>query len=185
MRIKPITLTAITIALAATLAPAQTPAPAPMITFQLPLADKTTGTAIIIPTGEGSAVLVYSTGKGQIAVIPMGKLPGPAPQPIVGPKRIAVVENPETSTDEQRALLADPKWKAAITAPDTFHGVLPYNLIDKETGQVPPAQKPFLDAARGTPLPALVVLGTAGDLRLSTTLPTTAATITAAILATP
>jgi hypothetical protein len=185
MRLKPITLTAMTVALAATLAPAQTPAPAPNVQFQLPLADKTTGTAIIIPTTPGAAVLVYATARGQIAVIPMGQMPGPSPQPIVAPKRVAVVENPETSTDEQRALLANPAWKAAIAAPDTFHGVLPYNLIDKETGQVPPAQKPFLDAARGTPLPALVVLGTAGDLRLSTTLPATPEAITTAIRTAP
>lgn len=62
----------------------QTPAPAPYQVFSLPLADKTTGTAVLLPTREGQAYLVCASSTGKIfsyLLTPTTTPPKPDPTP--------------------------------------------------------------------------------------------------------
>ena len=141
-----------------------TPAPAPLTPFTLPLADHTTTTAQILPGPEANAWLVYSTPSGQLAVYtlsPAAPDPNPPPPPPPPPGQalhVAVVENPTASTPTQRAILADPRWREAIPPPHSFIGIIPADILDPDTQEPPPGLRPFLAAAKGTPLPAVILL---------------------------
>ena len=63
---------------------AQTPAPGLQTEFALPLADKTTATAVLLPTLDGRAFLVYATKTGTLGLwtmTPTRPTPPPEPQP--------------------------------------------------------------------------------------------------------
>jgi len=67
---------------------AQTPAPAMQTPFQLPLTDKTTAQAVLLPTLNGQAFLVYATPTGRLGLWTMSQTnptPPPEPQPIPPP----------------------------------------------------------------------------------------------------
>jgi len=67
---------------------AQTPAPAMQTPFQLPLTDKTTAQAVLLPTLDGRAFLVYATKTGSLGLWTMSQTnptPPPEPQPIPPP----------------------------------------------------------------------------------------------------
>jgi len=77
---------------------AQTPAPAPSVRFALPLLDKTTATAMILPTHDGAAWLVYATTTGQIGLYQLTPTsptpppdPPPTPPPVDGPISLITV----------------------------------------------------------------------------------------------
>jgi len=67
--------------LLASAAAAQTPAPAVQTQFTLPLSDKTTATAVLLPTLNGQAFLVYATKTGQIGLWTMSPTTPPEPPP--------------------------------------------------------------------------------------------------------
>jgi hypothetical protein len=61
---------------------AQTPAPALHTQFSLPLADKTTAQAVLLPTLNGQAFLVYATPTGRLGLWTMNPThPAPPPDP--------------------------------------------------------------------------------------------------------
>lgn len=63
----------------------QTPAPAVQTQFALPLADKTTATAILLPMPTPGAWLVYATPSGKLGlfqVTPASPDPNPDPTPV-------------------------------------------------------------------------------------------------------
>lgn len=71
-------------AVAASCARAQTPAPALQTPFVLPLADKTTAQAVLLPAPAQAAWLVYATREGKIGfwtMTPTNPTPPPEPQP--------------------------------------------------------------------------------------------------------
>jgi hypothetical protein len=71
-------------ALLAAAAHAQTPAPALQTPFSLPLTDKTTAQAVLLPTLNGQAFLVYATPTGRLGLwtmSPTTPTPPPEPQP--------------------------------------------------------------------------------------------------------
>jgi hypothetical protein len=57
----------------------QTQAPALETQFTLPLADKTTAQAVLLPTADGKVWLVYSTSTGQIGLWTMTPATSPSP----------------------------------------------------------------------------------------------------------
>ena len=72
---------------------AQTTAPAVYQTFTLPLADKTTAQAFLLPTLEGRAFLVYATPTGKLGLWTMTptnqtKPPDPPPPPPPPPDNV-------------------------------------------------------------------------------------------------
>ena len=65
---------------------AQTPAPAPNVSFAIPLTDKTTATAIVLPGPNTQAWLVYATPSGKLGLwilTPTSPTPQPEPPPPV------------------------------------------------------------------------------------------------------
>jgi len=149
-------------------APAQTPAPATMTQFALPLADQTTATAIILPGPNTQAWLIYATPSGKIGLwtmtpttspIPPQPIPPPPIPPVPIPQRltIAVIEDPATTTLEQRNVLADPTWRKLAAEKHDFRGIIPIDVIEKGTSQPPAALAPFLDRAKGRPLPWIML----------------------------
>lgn len=148
---------------AAAEAAGQTPTPAIYIPFQLPLADKTTATAKILPAPQGRAYLVYATTSGKLGLwmmtkttdpIPPDPIPPPPPEPT--DLIIAIIEDPERTSQAQRDVLADQGWRNLAGPPHQFLGILPVDLIDKRTGKPPPHLAPYLNRAKGKPLPWVI-----------------------------
>ena len=139
---------------------APTPAPALHQQFMLPLANKTTATAVVLPAPKGNTYLVYATKSGKLGYwlmtptdqpIPPDPIPPPPPEPTR--LTIVIVENPERTTQKQRDVLADKGWRDVAQSEHDFLGILPIDLIDKRTGKPPPRLAPFLNLARGKELP--------------------------------
>lgn len=164
----------------------QTPAPAANKEFNLPLADGTTGTALILPTSEGQAYLVYTTPTGKLGsyLMKTGTTPNPVdppPTPTPTPTRltIAIVEDPATTTAQQRAILAAPAWRGLANEQHAFLGIIPNDLKEAKTGQPPALLAPFLNRSKGHALPWVMLYDSAGNLFWEGPLPTTAQAMTA------
>jgi hypothetical protein len=54
--------------------------------------------------------------------------------------------------------MADKAWRTAIPPPNTFHGIIPADLVDPTTNLPPESLRPFVAAAQGHALPAVVLL---------------------------
>jgi len=171
---------------------AQTPAPATQTQFTLPLANKTSAAAVLLPTQAGQAYLVYATPTGKIGLYlltsttpdPIPPLPPEPPvPPVPGPQRltIAIVEDPATTTVEQRQVLADPTWRNLAAEKHDFRGIIPADVIEKGTGKPPASLAPFLDRAKLHALPWCMFTTTAGVILYEGPLPTTAAELIAII----
>lgn len=176
-----------------------TPAPATQTNFSLPLSDGSTATARLLPTTNGEAWLVYATSSGQLAAYyltphqpvppptpptpdpPTPLPPPPDPQPQPTRLTIAVIENPETTTNAQRAVLTNTTWSTAATAKHTFLGIVPDDVIDKTTGLPPPRLAPFLARAKLHNLPWILFADPNGVIVWEGTVPTTATELTALI----
>jgi len=154
----------LTFVLTATFASAQTPAPAIEVQFALPLADKTTATAVLLPTTDGQAWLVYATPIGKIGLYlltPTNPTPPPEPTPPIPPVpppvptrlTIAIVENPSTTTQEQRGILSDSTWRDIAKSKHDFIGIIPNDIRDARTGLPPVHLVPFLNRAKLHRLP--------------------------------
>ena len=182
---------------------AQTPAPATQTQFTLPLANKTSAAAVLLPTQAGQAYLVYATPTGKIGLylltsttpdpipplppepppVPPPPVPPPPVPPVPVPQRltIAIVEDPATTTVEQRQVLADPTWRNLAAEKHDFRGIIPADVIEKGTGKPPASLAPFLDRAKLHALPWCMFTTTAGVILYEGPLPTTAAELIAII----
>jgi len=109
-------------ATAAAAEPTPTPAPAQLTSFQLPLADGTTGTAIFLPAPNGQAWLTISSPAGQLSTwllttttprpVPTPPTPPPpTPPPLAASQLIIVSDGPATNTTWKSPAVA-----AALTA---------------------------------------------------------------------
>jgi hypothetical protein len=148
----------------------------------LPLADGSTAQARFLPTHDGEAWLVYATKSGKLGTYYLTpKDPGPQPNPIppVPPVptklTIAIVEDPARTTQAERQVLTDPAWRTPAAAKHNLLGIIPNDLIDKETGQPPPRLAPFLDRAKMHNLPWIMLTDQAGTIIWEGQVPTTAA----------
>jgi hypothetical protein len=106
-----------------------------------------------------------------IATINSGTTPPPPPTPSV--KSAAIVEHPTATPLATRQLLARPEWRTAATAAVDFLGVIPDDVIDRRTGQPPAALVPFLNAAKGLPLPRLIMCDAGGIAIFNAPVPAT------------
>ena len=181
----------------------QTPAPALQTQFTLPLADQTTAAAVLLPTANGQAWLCYATQTGKIGLwilTPATTPPNPEPQPIPPPVppppvppvpvppvpvpqrlTIAVVEDPQTSTSEQRGVLANKTWRNLAGEKHDFRGIIPVDVIEKGTGKPPASLVPFLNAAKGRMLPWVMFGSATGIILWEGPLPATSAELIALI----
>jgi hypothetical protein len=156
-------------------ATAQTPAPAIQTQFVLPLADKTTATAILLPAADDQVWLVYATRTGQISLwtmSPTSPEPSPTPPTPTPPTppptptklTIAIVEDPEKTTAEQRHVLTDDAWRNVATQKHDMRGIIPIDIKEANTGKPPPALVPFLEATKGKPLPWVLLYNQTGSI---------------------
>jgi hypothetical protein len=172
----------------------QTVAPAAKTFFQIPLADKTIADAVIWPTPDGQTLLLYSTPTGKIFVYQLTSLgpqpeptpptpptPNPTPptppnppEPIPQKLTIAVVEDPRTTTQAQKQLLVDCKWRCLAVANHNFVGIVPYNIIDKRTGKTPANLQSIIQASQGQILPCFEIFDSNMGLLYSAHLPNSA-----------
>jgi hypothetical protein len=167
-----------------TTAAAQTPAPALHTRFQLPLTDSTTATAALLPTHDGQAWLVYATNNGNLGTyyLTPTELPGPdPPQPIPQKLAIAIVENPATTTLQQRDVLSAIEWRKLATEKHNFLGIVPTDIKEAKTGLPPPALVPFLDRAKNHNLPWIILSNQTGTILWEGQLPPTSQQLTAII----
>jgi hypothetical protein len=162
----------------------QTPAPARNKMFQLPLSDGTTANAVVIPTIEGNASLVYATAKGELVIYYLMKnevnpepKPNPPPPPIPQKLTIAIVEDVTKTTDDQLRVLSSLEWRNLAADNHNFLGIIPQGVIDKKTGKVPAKLDPFLKRSEGHVLPWLMFAGANGSILFEATLPQTSAEI--------
>lgn len=171
---------------------AQTPAPATLTQFQMPLADATTATAAFLPTQDGQAWLIYATPTGKLGLYLLSSttpnpIPPTPPNPPIPPTpipqrlTIAIVEDPQTTTNEQRQVLANPTWRKLATEKHDFRGIIPIDVIEKGTGKPPASLAPFLDRAKGHNLPWCMLCTTAEVILWEGQLPTTAKELTSLI----
>lgn len=147
------------------------PPPATNLTFTLPLADTTDAQAIVLRAPELRYHLIYATSTGEMAVwtltpsnVPIPPDPIPPVPPLPDKLHIAIVENPLTTTQAQRQVLAAPAWRAHAKKDHHFLGVIPHNLKDKRTGQPPAHLQPFLDRAALHNLPWIIFANDAGTI---------------------
>ena len=169
-----------------------TPAPAPGVQFTLPLTDSTNGTAVLLPTHDGEAWLVYATSSGKLGtyyLIPQNHPIPPTPDPPIPPipptpdppippplekLHIAIVEDPARTTLQQRDVLSDPKWRAAASSQHWFEGIIPNDVKEIKTGLPPANLLPFLERAKLHNLPWVIMCNEAGVIRWEGPLPATA-----------
>jgi len=159
----------VTVAACCTVADAAAPTPAPGQRFALPLSSGTTTQAVFLAAPENALHLIYATPSGRLIIYHVSQPepdPGPIPPPPPPPVkllRIAVIHEPTASTAAQRQIMADPAWRAAIQPPHEFCGIIPFGLIDPNTGKVPPRIHPFFKAAEGHTTPVIVILNENSD----------------------
>lgn len=169
-----------------------TPAPAANAAFLLPMSDGTTASAAIVGTANGGGILCYATKTGRLGIYTL--TPGTTPQPPTPPQPprpptpptpqklgVAIVEDPAARTPDLAALLLSREWRDYVTKAHTLVGVIPSTIIEKETGKPPAELAPFLDAAAGIKLPALVGLDLQGRKVFAVPLPPSAAAIIATL----
>lgn len=172
---------------------AQSPAPLPFSPLSLILADMSQVSAQFLPAPDGQAWMVYGLPSGRIVLwritpisTPLPPHPDPLPPdplpPPVQPLRIAIVEDPFTSTIEQRSIMLDPAWRKSLGESHKLIGVIQSDIVDPDTDQPPKSLEPFLSAARGRPYPQIVFLSESKQLLYVGPLPASSAEISALIV---
>ena len=173
----------ILIASGSTLAVAEPPpAPAPFQPFNLPLSNKTSASAVILPIDADHTWMVYATRDGQIGFWMMSKQarpipPGPTP-PVPPPLEkltIAIIEDPSSTSTAQRQVLADLTWRKRAAEQHNFLGLIPSDLRDARTGLPPANLLPFLEHAKLHALPYIIMYDHRGAITWEGPLPATAA----------
>jgi hypothetical protein len=104
---------------------------------------------------------------------PLPPDPIPPIPPIPDKLHIAVIENPLTTTQKQRQILADPAWRTRAAKDHHFYGVIPNDLKDKRSGKPPAHLKPFLERAALHNLPWIIFADEAGTILWEGPLPST------------
>jgi len=160
----------------------QLPAPAPFQPFSLPLTDKTTATAVILPIDATTAYLVYTTSTGSLGFWTMTQSTTPLPPDPIPPDptpleklTIAIVENPSATSAAQRQVLADLTWRKRAAEQHDFLGLIPSDLRDARTGEPPAHLLPFLERAKLHNLPWIIMCDDRGAIVWEGPLPATAA----------
>jgi len=156
------------------------PAPASNVQFQIPLADNTTATAVLLPITDEQSYLVYATSTGRIGLylLTSTKLippipPIPPPDPPYQVISIAIIENPSKTTIEQSNILADPTWRALARTQHNLIGIIPFDVIDFRTGKTPSFLSRFIDLTINEPLPYVVMLRSDNSIYWKGQLPST------------
>lgn len=171
---------------------AQSPAPLPFSPFSILLADMSQVRAQFLPGPDGQAWMVYALPSQKIVLwritpisTPLPPDPDPLPPdplpPPVQPLRIAIVENPFTTTIEQRSIILDPSWRESLGDSHKLVGVIQSDIVDPDTDQPPEFLKPFLSAAQGRPYPQIVFLSESKQIIFVGPLPVSSAEIAALI----
>jgi len=167
---------------------AQMPVPQVETLFQLTMSDGTQAQAVFLPTTEGRCYLVLSTVSGKIGLwtmirtkSPLPPDPDPKPNPIAQKLTIGIVEEPSITTFEQKKVLVDKEWRELATSKHTFVGLIPQKITEGETNEPPAALVPFLNRAKGKPLPWIVLFNDAGKLVWEGELPKTPSEMTSVI----
>ena len=154
-------------------APPTSQIPSPEIESQFPLllSDGTTAQAVFLPVNDGNLYLVYATRQGKLGFWTLTKGTGPIPpDPIPPPPpvptrlTIVVVEDPERSTQIERDILADDRWRGLAMEKHNFLGIIPIDLVDNRTGKPPALLAPFLDLAKGKALPWTILADAKGNV---------------------
>lgn len=146
--------------------------------FPLPLADGSAVPAVFLPGHDSSLNLVYATKQGKLVILRVDcEDPEPRPDPLPPPPpvtslTVGVCHQPTKSTVGQRRVMADPAWRTAIPPPHSFGGIVPIDYVNPNTGTTPPKQKRFIDAARGSALPCLILLNENNAVVFTCPLPT-------------
>jgi hypothetical protein len=97
----------------------QTPAPALQTQFTLPLADKSIATAILLPTADGKAWLVYAAPTGRIGLWTLVPATSPSPTP-----------PPEPPVPPVPPVPPKPTSVSVITITETDQATLPASVTD-------------------------------------------------------
>ncbi len=139
--------------------------------FELQMEDGTTAQAVFLPASNGNLYLVYATQRGKLGFWTLTKgtdpiPPDPDPPPPPEPTRltIVVIEDPERSTQIERDILADDRWRGLAMEKHNFLGILPVDLVDKRTGKPPTLLAPFLELAKGKELPWTILADAKGNV---------------------
>ena len=139
--------------------------------FSMILSDGTKSTAVFLPAENGNLYLVYATQRGNLGFWTLTKgtgpiPPDPDPPPPPKPTRltIVVVEDPERSTQVERDILADDRWRGLAMEKHNFLGIIPIDLVDNRTGKPPALLAPFLDLAKGKALPWTILADAKGNV---------------------
>lgn len=156
------------------------PDPATRSTFTLPLQNGKEATAELLPVTSDQMYLVYATPTGELGVWTLSRSVDPIPPDPIPPVPpfptklfIAVVENPLTTSQAQRHVLADPGWRKKAIESHNFLGVVPSDLVDKETGGPPAHLRPFLKQAASRKLPWLIMCDQSGRIVFESEVPET------------
>lgn len=159
----------------------QQPTPSLLTQFKVPMPDGTQATAFLLRTDSGQVMLCLATANGQVGLwtmtpgaSPLPPTPDPTPPPLPQKLHIAVVVDPAKLTLEQRNVLSDRTWRQAATSGHWFHGIVPVDAQEGDTGKPPADLLPFLDRAREHNLPWVIMCDTAGKIVLECPLPKTA-----------
>jgi hypothetical protein len=159
----------------------QHPTPSLLTQFKVPMPDGTQATAFILRTDANQVMLCLATSNGQVGLwtmtpgnSPPSPTPTPDPPPLPQKLHIAIVVDPATLTLEQRNVLANRTWRQAAASDHWFHGIVPVDAQEGDTGRPPADLLPFLDRAREHNLPWVIMCDTAGKIVLECPLPKTA-----------
>ncbi len=157
--------------LAAPLDAATAPVPAPLKFFHLPMDDGSSTQAVLLPIDADHMWMVYTSKDGQIGFWMMTRStdpipPDPVPPPPPKPTRltIVVIEDPERSTQIERDILADDRWRGLAMEKHNFLGIIPIDLVDNRTGKPPTLLAPFLELAKGKALPWTILADAKGNI---------------------
>lgn len=137
---------------------AQIPNIAPCVPFQLPLTDKTTATAVLLPTQAGPHYIVYATKTGQIAffeINPSSTDPTPQPEP---PAAIAAIIT--VSADTAAVLPADVAARLASLGGDYFA----YTVAMVADANPPPNSLSWIGRTAGKPYPYTFIVDASGNI---------------------
>ena len=149
----------------------EVPTPELEKSFSMILSDGTKAQAVFLPAKHGNLYLVYATQRGSLGFWTLTKgtdpiPPDPDPPPPPEPTRltIVVIEDPERSTQIERDILADDRWRGLAMEKHNFLGIIPIDLVDNRTGKPPALLAPFLDLAKGKALPWTILADAKGNV---------------------
>ena len=143
----------------------------PSIQFKIPTTDGLFANAVYFLTGDQKEILILANKQGDLIIYWLSKDPSPKPpDPPIPPTptpaklTIAIIEDPSTTPLKQKAILTDKAWRDRANSKHNFLGIVPFNLIQPDTGKTPPFFQPYIDRANGKTLPWLMFFAPNGSL---------------------